>query len=74
MEKTTLDQEQKVLDLVVAMNNIGGLIEDGYDKISILTKTGEGNDAKFVRYFIKQRPVTNDNGIQSWKFVARIGQ
>jgi len=65
---------KKLLALVSAMNDLSDNMNVNDAKLAVYLKnvtaegaeTGEGS-----RYFIKKRPVTLENGIQVWKFVAR---
>lgn len=67
METTNLN-EQKVLELVKAMNALNDSIDPEYGKIALLMKESEDTS---VRYFIQKRAIMSKDGIERWSFVAR---
>ncbi len=67
MEATNLN-EQKVLELVKAMNALNDSIDPNYGKIALFMK--ESEDVS-VRYFIQKRAIMSEDGIERWSFVAR---
>ncbi len=69
--------EAKILTLVNAMNDLADNIDPAYGKIAVFPpKDKKEGDCcvESVRYFIQSRPVADENGVERWKFVARVGK
>jgi hypothetical protein len=65
---------KNLLELVKVLNSFAaGEVYKGTE-ISIHLADGEGDKAKKVAFYVKQRPVMGTDGIESWKFVARQGE
>lgn len=69
--------EAKILNLVAAMNDLADNIDPAYGKIAVFLPKEKSDDsccAESVRYFIQPRPVADENGVERWKFVARVSK
>lgn len=61
---------EKLLNLVAALNAFNDEVSNE-TRIAVYLKEKDGDKDKQVRYFIKHRPVMGDNGVETWKYVAR---
>jgi len=71
--ETLKKQEEKIINLVKAMNELKDQFSENYCKLAVFTKEEdkETKGTNINRYFIKKRAVVSADGIERWEFVAR---